>query len=233
MTVVRAPRGASALFPSGFFAAPNQEATVFAWRSNGDPVVRTLALTLTASDIPADEFARNFSLAWHVRAGVDAISVDYLIDAIGTQQISLPCDAVDVSLLTQIPNLLGAYQSPQLTLRATACIADGATSSRSATYTSQFSVVSLGSVTIAIPNGARAWRLAGNERVDASDLFSPLVVYKIPTNYDGVRLTGFALAQLAASDGFVPLPGQALGGLVITNSTTGDVGGYVIWELDL
>ena len=233
MSVV-APRGASALFPSLFFAAPNQEATVFSWRSSGDPVVRTLALTLTtAGNILANEFARNFQLAWRVRAGVDAISVDYLVDAIGVQQISLPCDAVDVSLLTQMPNLLGAYQPPRLALRATACIADGATSSRAATFTTQFYVGTLGSVTVDIPKGARAWRVAGNEELSPLTLFHPLVRYSIPGNYDAVVINGFALAQLAATDGFLPLPGQALGGLVIANSTANDVGGYVIWELDL
>gem|GEM_PF-4016364 len=233
MSVV-APRGASALFPASFFAAPDQEATVFSWRSSGDPVVRTLALTLTtAGDILANEFARNFQLAWRVRAGVDAISVDYLIDAIGVQQISLPCDAVDVSLLTQKPNQASAYEPPRVTLRATACIADGATSSRSATFTTQFYVGTLTTFTVAIPKGARAWRVAGNEFLSPLTLFSPLVRYLIPGNYDSVVVNGFDLSQLAATDGFLPLPGQALGGLVIANSTAADVGGYIIWELDL
>jgi len=236
---VRAPRGASALFPSDYFAAANQEATVFAWRSDGEPVVRTLALTLTAPDVPLNQFNRNFSLAWRVRSGVDAISVDYLMDALGTQQVSLPCDAVDVSLLTQVPDQLAAYQAPQFAMRATACIADGAVSSRSATYTSQFFVATSGSVVVKIPQGARAWRLAGNDPLIGSALgasptvFSPLVLYSIPGNYDSVTVNGFSLAQLTASDGFLPLPGQALGGLIVSNSTTVGVGGYVIWELDL
>jgi len=230
---VVAPRGASALFPSSYFAAPNQEGTVFSWRSSGGPVVRTMALTLTPGDMPVNEFQRNFQLAWRVRAGVDAISVDYLVDAIGVQQISLPCDAVDVSLLAERPNPLEAYQPPRFTLRATVCIADGATSSRSATYTSQFSVASLAAVTIPIPKGARAWRLAGTDLVGVSTLFSPLVVCSIAGNQGQVRINGFVLAQLSATDGFLPLMGQALGGLVITNFNTGTVGGYVIWELDL
>jgi len=232
---VVAPRGASALFPASYFAAPNQEATVFSWRSHGsDPVVRTLALTLSAGVVPINEFFRNFTLAWRIRAGVQAISVDYLIDALGTQQVSLPCDAIDVSLLTRVPNDASAYQVPRIALRATACIADGAVSGRSATLTSQFIAAAGSSTTLLIPQGVRAWRLAGFEPPSGfAGPFSPLVTYRTFGNYSSVAITGFELAQLTASDGFVPLTGTALGGLVISNDSAIEVGGFIIWELDL
>lgn len=231
----RAPRSGSESFASGALAVANQDYTVFSWRSSGPPVVRTLALTLTPGTLPAGALTNNFSLVWHVRCGVEAVSVDYLIDALGTQQITFPCDAVDVSLRAKKLSSGNNFSSPNFPLKATACIADGSVDGFCATYTEAFYVLAGAEQNMPVPAGARGWRVAGPALVGAptGSPFGALVNYAFDSYTGAEYWSGFSLESLHQSAGFMPLIANSLGGLNVNNNSASPVSGQIIWALDL
>lgn len=234
--IARAPRSASADFPARYFDIPNQDATVFAWRSNGDPSVRTISLNLaTVGTYAVLEYQRNFQLLWHVRSGIGAVSNDYFLDALGTQQLCLPCDSLDVSLFARPMLSTTAYFPPRIAFKATASIADGSVSGVSATVTTAFSVDASTTVLIAIPPGARAWRLAGGDDPSSplNYVFSPQMTFYFQNASGSDSWSGYQLAALHVSGGFIPLVGNSIMGLSMFNSGALTVAGQIIWELDL
>ncbi len=98
---------------------------------------------------------------WEVQAGVGSGAVVYIFDAVALQQISLPAEALRISLFADRVND-APIDAAALSVNYSVLIGDGTTATGAARYTQFFSLApATGSLDLAIPNGATAYRVAG------------------------------------------------------------------------
>lgn len=203
------------------------------------PTVKTLSLSAQYAISNAAEVTDGI-FRWKVTTGVGGGAVTYLIDAFGTQQISLPANTWQLSIVLE-PFFNGATtvaDLPNQSLVVSAFMAEGNVSTAPATYSKGFRI-GVGETTMTIPQGARGWRLSGEQGAALSPFTATLEfemrAYNVPVPaFDLVQQwIGANLATLHNSDGFIPIVGGQR--LLRINNTggAGDVAGAIIFALDL
>jgi hypothetical protein len=166
---------------------------------------------------------------WRIAAAIGGVRTIFLIDAVGTQQICVPCNALGVSLVSEKFNNASPYDPPDFSVTAFAGLAEGTTASRVPTLTQFFQQAGPGVVSHDVPQGAQGWRIVGNMAAGAGA--NPFL---IATSYEiqpaEVKYDGPQLVPLAQGGDFLPLPGAARQ-LVVT------FGGFIRygiqWAIDL
>jgi len=196
--------------------------------SKGIPHVRTAILSVNPSDTPAQA---NNILRWVIDVGVGGANSRLIIDALGTQQVSLPSSKVTISLMAEKLDIDSPYVAPDVDYSASAFIAIGNTSTPSAHYTTVATIGASSGDNILIPAGATGWRLGGVNS-GANSPFQATVRYDIFTSGFQDQFIGTDLIGLHDSEGFIPLPGGARN-MSITNGSGGQVQPIITWQLDL
>lgn len=199
--------------------------------SMGMPHVRTAILTVTPTDTPAQA---NNILRWVIDVGVGGANSRLIIDALGTQQISLPSSKVTLSLMSEKLDIDSDYVLPDVDYSASAFIAIGNTSTPSAHYTTVATIGASSGDNVLIPAGATGWRLGGSDpgANPNTSPFTNLVSYVIFTSGFQDAYFGDDLIALHSSEGFIPLPGGARN-MSITNGNSGVTQPIITWQLDL
>lgn len=199
--------------------------------SPGIPHVRTAMLTVVASDTPAQA---NNILRWVIDSGAGGANSRLVIDALGTQQISLPSSKLTISLMATKLDLDDDFVLPDVDYAASAFIAVGNTSTPSAHYTTVSTVNALSGVNVLIPAGATGFRIGGNDP-GASPSTSPFTAamnYTVFTSGFQDVYFGDDLFAIHSSEGFIPLPGGARN-LSITSANAGTTDVIITWQLDI
>ena len=177
---------------------------------------------------------------WLLKVGVGGAQRSWKIDALPMQQVSLPCQSLEVSLIAEPFQIGATFVDPGVRVRASAFIARGNTSTSSANYTQGFALAAVGnpdaSILIPYPAGAVGFRLVGYAPgTVASPIFVAGVDVKLVAGGGAATLAWYQaddLLPLFSSDGYIPLPGGA-DALLVSNTTVLGVSGAVQWELDL
>jgi len=188
-----------------------------------------------------DAFSDLNGFRWLLKVGVGGSQRAWKIDALPMQQVSLPCQSLEVSLIVE-PFVIGtAFVDPGARVRASAFIARGNTSTSSANYTQGFALDAVGganaSILIPYPAGAVGFRLGGfTPTALANSIFDVDVDVKLVSAGGAATLiwmTADELLPLALSDGYIPLPGGADALLISNTDLLLGKSGIVQWELDL
>lgn len=210
----------------------NQEKSVLRWQqaSAYAPVVHTVMLAVDLSKaLPG-----NHTWRWALQLGVGGAKRSFLIDAIGSQQISVPVSTADVALRCEIATAGAAFGAPDYDLSALAYVSEYGTYSRLATLTQWFEINAGGGLTQAIPNGANAWRLVGREPGTALSPFvaTTTVAFNVlaaPPTQDTYK--GDQLSLVHASGDYAPIPG-AVKNISIANGGVAAIEVGVQWSID-
>lgn len=203
----------------------------FPWRV---PRVQTLILGCE----PRYGASQIATFRWQLESGVGGARSVFNFDASKLQQVSLPTNTVRV-LLYANEGPAGNYDlDDTTTIDAFAFVADGNTSTSAAKYTTFFRVGESGSaISVEIPKGASAWRLAGVPGAAPGDPFTSNFEYRIVSEAGVLdSLKGDQLLLTHASDSFIPIPGSAggsTGGMRILSGDGSLGAGSIIWQLDL
>jgi hypothetical protein len=199
--------------------------------AGGLPEVRTVILTVTPSDTPA--LANNI-LRWVIDVGVGGANSRLVIDALGTQQVSLPSSKLTVSLMAEALDIEAPFVAPDVDYTASAFVALGNTSTPTAHYTTAATIGASSGTNLLIPAGATGFRVAGAAPTLAptQSPFNAAVRYDIQTSTFADQYLGTDLEAIHESEGFIPLPGGARN-MSISSGNAASTTVIVVWQLDL
>jgi len=175
---------------------------------------------------------------WNLQFGVGGARQAYQIDALGSQNISVPLEALEVSLVNEsIPN--SVYQVPDYQVTAYAYVARGDVASDPARYTAFSDHVAAGDFEyIYPPNGATGFRVHGDAALigGTGTFASPLtadVSYALELA-GGLFVDswyGDQLSDLHAAGGFIPVIGGSRR-MTIRNNGLQSIEAAIVWQID-
>lgn len=194
------------------------------------PQVRTLLLSLVPKSTPN---VGNYAMRWVVRTGVGGASSRIIIDALGTQQISLPSSRFTISLMSEqlFVAIAGTtFTQPTADYTANVYVADGTTETQRAQYTQVTSIPAGGLVSLNIPSGANAFRTSsGIGDVARLNTF----VFSLLNGSAAASFLGDSLTAMSYGEDFIPIPGGTTSANLVNNAGVGFANPIIQWGLDL
>ena len=200
--------------------------------SNPPEVVTVTLAAKIKSNAPGPTHRARF--CWSITAGVGGASRTWLVDVRQLQQLSLPAQTLDISLVAKKLFENGTFLVPPgPTLDVSAFIALGNTSTERSTFTqSILNLASAQSADLEIPAGAASWRLTGDPSLLTSPFVANVIIFPEISGYPYESYAGDKLLDAFYTGAWIPLIGSS-NKLVVANGTANAITFNIEWGLDL